>query len=138
MVIALSLLLIYFSGKICSKFFKINFLILFLNNLYLFIDWLLQFNFGNFQTQEKYGYNDKTSIFGNQFNKISNNNFNDINDKYNSNENEYENKNENINNESDPFQLNFNSFSNDNILCNENEREMTNHENDFIKLSANI
>ena len=98
-----------------------------------------QFNFGNFQTQEKYGYNDKTSIFGNQFNKISNNNFNDINDKYNnSNENEYENKNENINNESDPFQLNFNSFSNDNILCNENEREMTNHENDFIKLSANI
>ena len=98
-----------------------------------------QFNFGNFQTQEKYGYNDKTSIFGNQFNKISNNNFNDINDKYNnSNENEYENKNENINNESDPFQLNFNSFSNDNILCNENEREMTKHENDFIKLSANI
>ena len=97
-----------------------------------------QFNFGNFQTQEKYCFNDKANIDGNQFNKIFNDNFIDINSKYNNfNENEYENKNENINHESDPFQLNFNSFSNDNIVSNENEREMTNHENDFIKLSAN-
>lgn len=94
-----------------------------------------QCNFGNFQSQEKYCFNDKPIINENQFNKI----FNDVNDKYNNfNENEYENKNENINNESDPFQLNFNSFSNDNIISNENEREMTNHENDFIKLTANI
>ena len=48
-----------------------------------------QCNFGNFQSQEKYCFNDKPIINENQFNKI----FNDVNDKYNNfNENEYEKK----------------------------------------------
>jgi SHAQKYF class myb-like DNA-binding protein len=88
--------------------------------------------FGNFQNQEKYSFNDKPLFNGNQFNKMFNSNFNMNKD------NEF-NENENINNEVDPFQLNFSNFSNENFINNnENERQMSIHENDFIKLTSNI
>ena len=88
--------------------------------------------FGNFQTQEKYSFNDKTMFNGNQFNKMFDSNFNMNKD------NEF-NENENINNDADPFQLNFNNFSNESLINNnENERQMSFHENDFIKLTSNI
>ena len=88
--------------------------------------------FGNFQNQEKYSFNDKSLFNGNQFNKMFNSNFNMNKD------NEF-NENENINNEVDPFQLNFSNFSNENFINNnENERQMSIHENDFIKLTSNI
>ena len=88
--------------------------------------------FGNFQNQEKYSFNDKPLFNGNQFNKMFNTNFNMNKD------NEF-NENENINNEVDPFQLNFSNFSNENFINNnENERQMSIHENDFIKLTSNI
>ena len=88
--------------------------------------------FGNFQTQEKYSFNDKTMFNGNQFNKMLDSNFNMNKD------NEF-NENENINNDADPFQLNFNNFSNESLINNnENERQMSFHENDFIKLTSNI
>jgi hypothetical protein len=82
----------------------------------------------NYQTHEKY-------LNENQFNKI----FNDLNKvNYKDNDfNEYENKNEieneNNNNNSDPFHLNFSSFSNDNSLNNDIERHISFHENDFVK-----
>ena len=88
--------------------------------------------FGNFQNQEKYSFNDKSLFNGYQFNKMFNSNFNMNKD------NEF-NENENINNEVDPFQLNFSNFSNENFINNnENERQMSIHENDFIKLTSNI
>ena len=88
--------------------------------------------FGNFQTQEKYSLNEKTLFNGNPFNKMFNSNVNINKD------NEF-NENENIDNEADPFQLNFNNFSNENFSKNiENERQMSFHENDFIKLTSNI
>ena len=88
--------------------------------------------FSNFQNQEKYSFNDKPLFNGNQFNKMFNSNFNMNKD------NEF-NENENINNEVDPFQLNFSNFSNENFINNnENERQMSIHENDFIKLTSNI
>jgi len=88
--------------------------------------------FGNFQNQEKYSFNDKSLFNGNQFNKMFNSNFNMNKD------NEFF-ENENINNEVDPFQLNFSNFSNENFINNnENERQMSIHENDFIKLTSNI
>jgi hypothetical protein len=88
--------------------------------------------FSNFQNQEKYSFNDKPLFNGNQFNKMFNSNFNMNKD------NEFI-ENENINNEVDPFQLNFSNFSNENFINNnENERQMSIHENDFIKLTSNI
>ena len=88
--------------------------------------------FGNFQTQEKYSFNDKSMFNGNQFNKMFESNFNMNKD------NEF-NENENIENNADPFQLNFNNFSNESFINNnENERQMSVHENDFIKLASNI
>ena len=48
------------------------------------------------------------------------------------------NENENYNNDADPFQLNFNSFSNENLINDENDRQMSVHDNDFIKLTSII
>ena len=87
----------------------------------------------NYQSHENY-------INENQFNQIFND-FNKVNYKDND-FNEYENKNEmeneNINNNSDPFQLNFSSFSNENSLNNDIERNISFHENDFVKIASNI
>ena len=90
--------------------------------------------FGNFPNQEKYSFNDKTILNGNQFNKIFNYNFNMNN---NNKDNDF-NENENYNNDADPFQLNFNSFSNENLINDENDRQMSVHDNDFIKLTSII
>ena len=89
--------------------------------------------FGLFPNLEKYSSNDRGFLNGNQFNKIFNSNFNMNNCKVND-----FNENENTNNEADPFQLNFNSFSNENLINDENGRQMSIHENDFIKLTSNI
>ena len=48
------------------------------------------------------------------------------------------NENENYNNEADPFQLNLNSFSNENLINDENGRQISIHENDLIKLASNM
>ena len=89
--------------------------------------------FKNFQSNENY-------LNENQFNQI----FNDFTkNNYKDNDfNEYENKNEieceNNNNSSDPFQLNFSSFSNDNSLNNDVERHVSFHEDDFVNIASNI
>ena len=89
--------------------------------------------FKNYQSHDKY-------INENQFNKI----FHDFNkNNYKDNdfieiENKIENESENINNNSDPFQLNFSSFSNDNSQNNDNDRHESFHENEFIKIFDNI
>ena len=89
-----------------------------------------QFCYG-FQNQEKCFCDEKQFLNKNEFNKIFNSDFNEnkINDFID---------NENINNEADPFKLNFNNFSYGNPFNNENENQITVHENDFIKLSDNM
>lgn len=86
-----------------------------------------QFYFGNFPNQEKCFCNDKEFLIEKEFNKILDDNFKENNYK----DNEIK-DNENNNNERDPFQLNFNNFSEDNLINNENERQMTEHEINFI------
>ena len=86
-----------------------------------------QFYFGNFPNQDKCTCNDKEFLIEKEFNKILDDNFKENNYK----DNEIK-DNENNNNERDPFQLNFNNFSEDNLINNENERQMTEHEINFI------
>ena len=86
-----------------------------------------QFYFGNFPNQEKYFCNDKEFLIEKESNKILDDNYKENNYK----DNEIK-DNENNNNERDPFQLNFNNFSEDNLINNENERQMTEHEINFI------
>ena len=89
-----------------------------------------QFCYG-FQNQEKCFCDGKQFLNKNEFNKIFNSDFNENKD------NDFI-DNENINNEADPFKLNFNNFSYSNPFNNENENQITVHENDSIKLSDNI
>ena len=90
-----------------------------------------QIFFKNYQSQDNY-------INENQFNTIFNdftkNNCKD--NDFNLYENKIENENDNINNNSDPFQLNFSSFSNDNSL--NHDIDSICHLNDFVKLADNI
>jgi SHAQKYF class myb-like DNA-binding protein len=76
----------------------------------------------------------------NQFNKIFNdfnkNNYKD--NDFNEYEKKIENESDNINNNSDPFQLNFTSFSNENSQNYDNDRHESYHENEFIKIFDNI
>ena len=76
------------------------------------------FHLGTLHNYEKFSNNDKNFFSGNQFN----------------NKNNDYNEDENYNDEHDPFKLNFNSFSNENLFDKEEERQMSVHENDFIKL----
>ena len=77
------------------------------------------FHLGTLHNYEKFSNNDKNFFNGNQFNNNKNNDYNED---------------ENYNDEHDPFKLNFNSFSNENLFDKEEERQMSVHENDFIKL----
>ena len=74
--------------------------------------------FGNSQTQEKCNFNDKSFL-----NKIQ---FNQINWRLND-----ENENEN-NNEIDPFQLDFKDLTIEELFNNENERQMSIHEYNYV------
>ena len=78
----------------------------------------MQYLFGNSQNQEKCNSNEKSFLNGIQFSQI--------NLKVN-NENENEN-----NNEIDPFQLNFKDLSNEKLFNNENERQMSIHEYNYV------
>jgi hypothetical protein len=77
------------------------------------------FHLGTLHNYEKFSNNDKNFFNGNQFNNNKNNDYNED---------------ENYNDEHDPFKLNFNSFSNENLFDKEEERQMSVHENDFIRL----
>ena len=95
---------------------------------------------GFFQCPDKGFHNtEKPFVFGNQFNKFNNNN----NYNYNNNNNKVNNykENENCNNESNPFELNFNNFNNENYNNNENnenEQQISVQEDEFIKVNNNI
>ena len=78
----------------------------------------MKYLFGNSQNQEKCNSNEKSFLNGIQFSQI--------NLKVN-NENENEN-----NNEIDPFQLNFKDLSNEKLFNNENERQMSIHEYNYV------
>ena len=88
--------------------------------------------FKDYHSQENYR-NQFNQIF-NDFNKYNYNDNNDFNEYENKNENEDENNNK----ISDPFHLNFNGFSNENSSNNDIERQVSFHENDFLKLPGNI
>ena len=94
-------------------------------------------SYGFFQCPDK-GFNngEKPVLNGNQLNKVINNNNNYSNNKING----YK-ENENFNNESNPFELNFNNFNNENYNNNENnenEHQITVQEDEFIKVNNNI
>ena len=91
---------------------------------------------GFYQCPDKNIFNtDKPFLFGNQFNKTSNNNFNFINNRINNYiENENCNNNGSNGNGTNPFELNFNNFNNEN---NENEQQISIQEEEFIKLNNN-
>ena len=89
--------------------------------------------FKNYQSNDNYI---KENQFNTIFNDFTKNNYKD--NDFNSYENKIENENDNINNNSDPFQLNFSSFSNDNSLNNDIDRQESVQENDYIKIFDNI
>ena len=83
--------------------------------------------FGIHQCPEKSIYNlDKSFLFGNQFNKTFYNNFNFINNRVNNyNENDINNSGTN------PFELNFNNFNNENYNNNINYNSNENYSNNI-------
>ena len=87
------------------------------------------YSYGFFQGQDKSIFSpvDKPFLNG-QFNKTFNNSINYMNRINNENEN-------NIN--SNPFELNFTNFSCENCNYNENEQQISIHEDEFIKLNNN-
>ncbi len=99
-------------------------------------------SYGFLQSPEKGIYNPEKPFFiSNPFNKVinNNNNYNYCSNKINS----YK-ENENCNNESNPFELNFNNFNNENYNNNENNENNENvqqisiQEDEFIKVNNNI
>ena len=92
------------------------------------------FNFGQCADKNSYNFNfmDKSYFYGNQFNKALYNNFNNNTYKINN-----YNENENCNNGTNPFELNFNNFTNENYSNNENEQQISIKEDEFIKLNNN-
>ena len=78
------------------------------------------FYFDDLKNKDDFGISNKNEI------KCLKDDFNDVNCK-----NKYNDENE-IDNEKDPFQLNFNNFSDEKILNNENERQFTIQENDYF------
>ena len=93
------------------------------------------FGFSQYPDKNIYNYPEKPVLLGNnQFKQTFYNIFNFNNNKINN-----YNENENLNNGANPFDINFNNFNNDNYNYNngENERQISMHEDEFVKLNNN-